>query len=102
MAWASVLSLEKSVGDTDNSVVTGPTPGSSSSCSSAAVARLTLPPRAAAAVPAVAAPGASRRGTITCAPSASGAARTPLRSARRLGAACMLFCVLCPVCRVAV
>ena len=65
--------------------VTGPMPGSSSSWSTVAIARLTFAP--ATVPPTVAAvPVGPRRGTITCCPSARGAARlTADRSARRVG-----------------
>ena len=65
---------------------TGPTPGRPSSCSSVAVLRCTGPCAAPAAPAAPAtAPAAPRRGTTTCSPSATGAARlTAARSAFRV------------------
>ena len=56
--------------------VTGPTPGSASSCSSVAVVEAHLDRRARTCRSGrPAPPSAARRGTTTCAPSASGAAR---------------------------
>src|SRR5262249_11060923 len=63
------------VGSKRNSVVTGPIPGSASSCSTVAVLRCTGPPDVAPGDPAAegaANAPAARLGTTTCSPSASG------------------------------